>query len=89
MIYYHKDLTPRQLHAHLRKQSIAWGGNHRLKIYGTLKCAAGKRMKIQNRVFFTEERDARQADYRPCATCMRQAYNAWKSARSRLKNDDR
>lgn len=57
---------------------ISHGGNKKLKIYGTLKCKAGKRMKPQNRVFFASEQEAAEAGYRPCGLCMRYEYQTWK-----------
>jgi methylphosphotriester-DNA--protein-cysteine methyltransferase len=50
---------------------VQFGGNKRLKIYGTLSCGSGKRMKIENRVFFESEAEAMDAGYRPCGNCMR------------------
>ena len=63
----------------LRKQEIRWGGNKKLKIFGTLTCSTGKRMKRENRVFFFTEQDALNAGYRPCGHCMRTEYNHWKN----------
>jgi len=63
----------------LRKKEIRWGGNKKLKIFGTLTCSAGKRMKRENRVFFSTEQDAQNAGYRPCGHCMRTEYNRWKN----------
>jgi methylphosphotriester-DNA--protein-cysteine methyltransferase len=59
---------------------VKFGGNRKLKIYGTLDCASGKRMRVENRVFFSSESEARSAGYRPCGHCMRIAYLAWKTA---------
>jgi len=59
---------------------IAFAGNAKLKIYGTLSCASGKRMKVQNRVFFASEDEAKRLGYRPCGHCMLNAYNRWKYA---------
>lgn len=58
---------------------IILAGNAALKIYGTLHCTSGKRMKKQNRVFFINENEAINAGYRPCGHCMRQKYIAWKT----------
>jgi len=63
----------------VRNGNIVLGGNRQLKIYGTLHCASGKRMKVQNRVFFASEREALDAGYRPCGHCMREAYLQWKA----------
>lgn len=61
---------------------VRFGGNRRLKIYGTLTCGSGKRMKVENRVFFVSEAEARNAGYRPCGHCMRA------SSKSSLKPKD-
>ncbi len=58
---------------------IALGGNRQLKIYGTLSCRSGKRMKIENRVFFGSEKEARQNGYRPCGHCLSEKYKRWKT----------
>lgn len=57
---------------------ISYGGNKKLKIYGTLKCKSGKRMKSENRVFFADEQEAIDAGYRPCGHCMPHEYQIWK-----------
>lgn len=81
----HTDLgdTPfgrsRKLNELINKGEVQCGGNKKLKIYGTLSCASGKRMKVQNRVFFQSEQEAIEMSYRPCAHCMRQAYILWKA----------
>lgn len=62
----------------VRRGEIAWGGNRRLKIYGTLHCTSGKRMKRENRVFFITEAEAISAGYRPCGHCLKAAYQKWK-----------
>jgi methylphosphotriester-DNA--protein-cysteine methyltransferase len=48
------------------------------KIYGTLDCSSGKRMKIENRVFFANEQEALSDGYRPCGRCMPEKYKLWK-----------
>ena len=58
----------------IRKGEIVLGGNKRLKIYGTLGCASGKRMKRENRVFFKSDTEARKMGFRPCGHCMKEAY---------------
>lgn len=55
-----------------------FAGNRHLKIYGTLHCKSGKRMKKENRVFFQSEKEAMEAGYRPCGHCMNSAYKKWK-----------
>jgi methylphosphotriester-DNA--protein-cysteine methyltransferase len=74
----HSTLTSRALKSLLRKGQILFGGNRRLKIYGTLRCASGRRMKMANRVFFATEQEAIDAGYRPCGHCMKNAYTQWK-----------
>jgi len=69
----------RQLKALLDKGEIQLAGNRKLKIFGTLDCSSGKRMKIDNRVFFKSETEARSMGYRPCGHCMRKAYAQWKA----------
>ncbi len=55
----------------IRNGEIQLAGNARLKIYGTLYCASGKRMKKENRVFFKNETEAIQLGFRACQKCMR------------------
>ncbi|MGD1889580.1 MAG: Ada metal-binding domain-containing protein [Cyclobacteriaceae bacterium] len=61
--------------------AIELAGNRKLKIYGTLHCLSGKRMKQENRVFFVNEPEAIEHGYRPCGHCMRVAYKIWKEAK--------
>lgn len=75
----HILIAPHNLHKKIRNGSLRLGGNKRLKIYGSLKCASGKRMKKENRVFFVSESEARLEGYRPCAKCMPEAYKNWKN----------
>lgn len=62
----------------IRRGEIMLGGNRRLKIYGTLGCVSGKRMKRENRVFFKSDAQARKMGFRPCGHCMNAAYKQWK-----------
>jgi methylphosphotriester-DNA--protein-cysteine methyltransferase len=77
-----KDIAERQsaLRRMIRNKSITLGGNFPAKIYGTLACASGKKMKAENRIFFRNEAEAIAAGYRPCGHCMRAAYLKWKNA---------
>jgi methylphosphotriester-DNA--protein-cysteine methyltransferase len=59
-------------------KEIGFAGNSSLKIYGTLSCKAGKRMKATNRVFFRSIREAAGAGYRPCSICLKHQYVIWK-----------
>ncbi|TAJ51992.1 MAG: metal-binding protein [Chitinophagaceae bacterium] len=70
------DATIRSL---IRQKKIHLGGNSKLRIYGILSCRSGKKMKRENRVFFASEEDAIANGYRPCAHCMRAAYQNWKN----------
>lgn len=68
----------RQLKILINKEEILLGGNSNLKIYGTLDCKSGKRLKVKNRVFFRDEKEAIEQGYRPCGHCMREKYKVWK-----------
>jgi methylphosphotriester-DNA--protein-cysteine methyltransferase len=68
----------RELKTRIDAKEIVLAGNLKLKIYGLLNCASGKRMKIKNRVFFASEKEALALGYRPCGHCTRGAYSAWK-----------
>lgn len=70
----------RQLFALISNGKVTLSGNARLKIYGQLNCRSGKRMKVDNRVFFADETAARQLGFRPCGHCMREEYERWKEA---------
>jgi len=75
----HAAISNSALRSGIRKGEIGWGGNLKLKIYGLLKCASGKRMNRSNRVFFSSETEALQNGYRPCGYCMKAAYKNWKN----------
>ncbi|WP_188765451.1 Ada metal-binding domain-containing protein [Emticicia aquatilis] len=68
----------RNLFLKIESGEISLGGNRKLKIFGRLDCRAGKRMKVENRVFFQSEAEAINLGYRPCAICMRSEYLIWK-----------
>lgn len=72
----------RQLKIRIDNNEIQLGGNSNLKIYGTLSCKSGKRLKVKNRVFFKNEEEAIRAGYRPCGHCMRTKYKLWKNEQS-------
>ena len=60
------------------------GGNRRGKLYGRLDCPSALRALrqggyVQHRVFFADEATAIAAGYRPCGTCLRAEYTAWKA----------
>jgi len=71
----------RRLKQLLDTKQIRLGGNARLKIYGTMSCRSGKRMKSENRVFFVSEAEAVNLGYRPCGHCMVQEYVRWKDSK--------
>jgi methylphosphotriester-DNA--protein-cysteine methyltransferase len=67
----HSQISSKELHRLIRNSEIKWAGNARLKIYGTLHCKSGKRMKRTNRVFFATKSEATELGFRPCGNCMR------------------
>ena len=74
-----KPLTrSRALYKLIAAGQIKLGGNKKLKIYGTLNCASGKRMRVENRVFFKNEEEATSCGYRPCGNCLAAEYKIWK-----------
>ena len=73
----HFDITESDLKSKIKRKEICFGGNRKLKIYGTLQCKSGKRMKRENRVFFNSENEAVKNGFRPCGHCMKTAYKKW------------
>lgn len=59
-----------------------FGGNRRRRIFGRLDCPSARRALpngyAAHRVFFADEATAHAAGYRPCGTCMRAQYRAWR-----------
>lgn len=80
-MFLHSDLNNRTLRSLLKNRDTVMGGNINLKIYGTLHCKSGKRMKKSSRVFFLSEAEAIEKGYRPCGNCMRDKYRIWKLRR--------
>src|SRR5215471_17580803 len=78
-MFHHAGLSNNNLQSLIRSGHILLGGNRQLKTYGTLSCRSGKRIKKQNRVFFSCEREAVEAGYRPCGYCMKAEYKKWKT----------
>ena len=80
----HTDLDPttftrlRTLQSLIAKGEITMGGYIKRKIYGTLTCKSGKRMKPENQVFFKDEQEALHEGYRPCGHCMYEQFKLWK-----------
>lgn len=73
----HIDISDTSLRAKIKAEKLLFGGNKSLRIYGRLGCKSGKRMKIENRVFFLDEKEALQNNFRPCGHCMRVEYKKW------------
>ncbi len=67
----HSDIDNKTLSNMIKQDVILYGGNIRLKIYGTLHCRSGKRMKRENRVFFKSSSEAEAKGYRACKHCMK------------------
>lgn len=75
----HSEINSLDLQNQIRQKQICLGGNLKLKIYGKLNCKSGKRMKIQNRVFFSSEEEAIEHNFRPCGHCVKSKYKTWKN----------
>lgn len=75
----HSEINSLDLNIKIRQNEICLGGNLKLKIYGTLSCKSGKRMKKQSRVFFGSEEEAIEHNFRPCGHCLKQKYKTWKN----------
>ncbi len=74
-MFQHSQLNS-SLFAKIRQGEIKLAGNAKLKIYGSLHCRSGKRMKKENRVFFKDENEAIRAGFRLCGNCMRKRTGA-------------
>ena len=83
-MYKHTDLGTltfaqnRTLKNLITSGAVTLAGNKNLKIYGRLQCKSGKRMNLENRVFFGSEIEAVKLGYRPCGHCMTKEYKKWK-----------
>jgi len=75
----HQEITDDKLARLIKSKKIRFGGNVKLKIYGTLQCKSGKRMRRENRLFFATEKEAENNGYRPCGHCMKHDYLKWKN----------
>jgi methylphosphotriester-DNA--protein-cysteine methyltransferase len=80
----HRDLQASELHRLIKNARITLAGNRALKIYGMLACSFGKRMKKENRIFFTNESEAVEAGYRPCGHCLKLKYARWKHSKKQV-----
>lgn len=75
----HKDVSNAEVIRLFKQKKIMFGGNKKLKIYGTMHCRSGKTMNRDNRVFFANAGEAISLGYRPCGKCMRSEYKVWKN----------
>lgn len=75
----HSELSDTELLQKIKRNEILFGGNLKMKIYGTLACKPGKRLKKENRVFFIDSTEAKALGFRPCGNCMRAEYKIWKN----------
>lgn len=75
----HLEIDDKELHQKIKRKEIFYAGNRNLKIYGTLDCKSGKRMKKENRVFFKSVAQAKKQGYRPCGNCLSADYKIWKN----------
>jgi len=78
----HDEIGHEELRTLIEQGEVTFAGHAGLEIYGRLDCRVGRRyMARRSRVFFASEEEAVEAGYRPCMTCMRSAYRAWKAER--------
>lgn len=75
----HSSISDTDLKGKIKQKEICFGGNRKLKIYGSLDCGSGKRMKRENRVFFSTDEEAIKKGYHPCGNCMHDKYKKWKN----------
>lgn len=75
----HSEVSNADLTSKIRQKNIVLAGNRRLKIYGTMSCNSGKKMKRENRIFFISEKEAVEQGYRPCGRCLPEKYQKWKN----------
>jgi len=76
----HPNIGAQELRRLLLSGLIRYAGNRKLKIYGSLHCKSGERMKKGNRVFFNDENEALEKGYRPCGKCLRKKFLEWKKS---------
>ena len=81
----HLSISKNNFRALIVTGVIVLAGNKKLKIYGSLECLSGKRMKKKNRVFFNSEREAVDEGFRPCGHCLRTKYLHWKLSKKRVE----
>jgi methylphosphotriester-DNA--protein-cysteine methyltransferase len=74
----HRNIKYTDLRRLILQNKIQLAGNKKLRIYGSLQCTAGKRMKKDNRIFFTTKEEAIRMGFRPCGKCLQSAFKNWK-----------
>jgi len=84
----HSAISDKELKTQIKQGSICFGGNKKLKIYGTLQCSSGKRMKRENRVFFFSEQEALQNGFRPCGHCTKVRSRETREERSWMMTEE-
>lgn len=72
-------------HVHASPEPGTLGGHRSAKLYGRLDCRSALRSiaeggYVPDRVFFADEATAVAAGYRPCAVCLPEAYDRWRTA---------
>ena len=84
----HAKIEKHEVFGLIKSKSIKFAGNKKLKIYGTLRCKSGKRMKKENRVFFLNEEEAIAIGFRPCGHCMAANYLNWRMSKKQVEEFD-
>jgi methylphosphotriester-DNA--protein-cysteine methyltransferase len=84
----HQNINNSHLFNLLKNGSLTFAGNKKLKIYGTLRCKSGKKMKKENRVFFLNEEEAIAIGFRPCGHCMAANYLNWRMSKKQVEEFD-
>ena len=77
------SLKDKETKQYISESPGAIGGHKKLKIYGRLDCPSANRyvakgQYVRHRVFFDSVDTAVAAGFRPCGTCMPEAYKKWK-----------
>lgn len=80
----HTFARNRKLYELITESEVSLGGYQKGKIYGLINCKSGMRMKVENRVFFKNEREALALGYRPCGNCLPGQYQKWKASQKNL-----
>jgi len=83
MIKHTDKLEKSEIKRLLKSGEVTMGGHRKLKIYGHLNCPNAKKWidkghYVAQRVFFKDEAEAIENNYRPCGCCMKKEYKVWK-----------